>query len=92
MTLSINITDGRGLSNQAYHWLLPKMNKVMLYLPFILQYIVFNQLYVTNKIEHFSFKSRRTVPTSINKTQSMMCGIPTRVFCLHKLHVKETIR
>ena len=35
MTLAVDITDGRGLSNEALHELLPKKRKVMLYLQFI---------------------------------------------------------
>ena len=47
------------ISNEARHWLLPKKSKVMvmLYLLFISQYKAFNQLYITNKMERFSFKS-----------------------------------
>ena len=44
MTLAINITDGRGISNKVHC-----ESKVMLYLPFITQYKMFNQLYITNK-------------------------------------------
>ena len=54
MALAIDTIDGRGLSNEARHELLPRKSKVMLYLPFISQ---FNQLYITNKTECFSFKS-----------------------------------
>ena len=35
MALAINTSDGRGFSNEAHHELLPKKNKVMLYLLFI---------------------------------------------------------
>ena len=55
MTL-VDITDGHGLSNEARHEFLPKKSKVMLYLPFVSQYKAFNQLYITNKMVHFSFK------------------------------------
>ena len=41
--------------------LLPKNSKVMMYLPFITRYKPFNQLYITNKTELFSFKSGRAV-------------------------------
>ena len=41
--------------------LFPKKSKVMLYLPFITRSKPFNQLYITNKTEHFSFKSGRAV-------------------------------
>ena len=37
MILAIDLIDGRGLSNEARHWLLPKKSKVMLYLLFISQ-------------------------------------------------------
>ena len=58
MALAIDTIDGQGLSNAVHRELLPKKSKVMLYLPFIL---VFNQLYITNKMEHFSFKSGRAM-------------------------------
>ena len=58
MTLPVDITDGRGLSNEVHCELQPKKSKVTLYLPFISQYKAFNQLYITNKMECFSFKSR----------------------------------
>ena len=57
MTLAVDITDGHGLSNEACRWLLAKKSKVMLYFPFITQQKALNQLYITNKMEHFSFKS-----------------------------------
>ena len=41
--------------------LLPKKSKVMLYLPFITRSMLFNQLFITNKTECFSFKSGRAV-------------------------------
>ena len=44
MALAIDITDGRGLSNEAH-----------CELPFL--FAVNSQLYITNKMEHFSFKS-----------------------------------
>ena len=46
--------DGWGLSNEAYLELLPKKSKVMLYLPFTVK-----AMYITNKMEQFSFKSGR---------------------------------
>ena len=55
MALAINAIDGWGLSNKAYHELLPKKSKVTLYLLFITR--PFNQLYITNKTQRFSFKS-----------------------------------
>ena len=62
MALAINTTDGGGLNNKARRELLLKKSKVMLYLPFILQSnSPFSQLYITNKMEHFSFKSGRAV-------------------------------
>ena len=45
MALAIDIIDGRGLSNEAVEE--EEGNAVLL----------FNQLYITNKMEHFSFKS-----------------------------------
>ena len=39
--------------------LLPKKSKVMLYLPYITRLKPFNQLYITNKTEGFSFISGR---------------------------------
>ena len=54
MALAIDITDGCGLSNEACRWLPSKKSKVMLYFP---QLKLFNQLYITNKTEHFTFKS-----------------------------------
>ena len=35
MTLAVDITDWRGLSNEERHELLPKKSKVMVYLWFI---------------------------------------------------------
>ena len=32
MTLAVDITDGRGLSNVVRRWLLSKKNKVMMYI------------------------------------------------------------
>ena len=61
MALAIDTIDGQGLSNKACRELLSKKSKIMLYLPFILQKKAFNQLYITNKMEHFSFKSGRAV-------------------------------
>ena len=58
MALAIDITDGRGLSNEARLWILSKKSKVM---PFISQQQLFNQLYITNKAEPLSFKSGRAV-------------------------------
>ena len=37
MTLAVDIIDKHGLSNEVYHKLLPRVSKVMLYLPFISQ-------------------------------------------------------
>ena len=37
MALAIDITDGRGLSNEARRYLLSKKSKVMLYMPLISQ-------------------------------------------------------
>ena len=61
MALAIDTVDGRGLSNETRRVLLPKKSKVMLYLPFITRYKLFNQLYITNKTERFSFISGRAV-------------------------------
>ena len=61
MALAIDTIDGWGLSNKACRELLPKKSKVTLYFPFILQYKPFNQLYITNKTERFSFKSGHAV-------------------------------
>ena len=60
MALAINKIDGRGLSNEVRCELLPK-SKVILYLPFITRQKPFNQLYITNKTQHFSFKSGRAM-------------------------------
>ena len=43
MILTIDIIDGRGLSNEVRCELLPKKREVILYLPFISQYKTFNQ-------------------------------------------------
>ena len=61
MALAIDTIDGRGLSYEAHRELLPKNSKVMLYLLFITRSNPFNQLYITNKTERFSFKSGRVV-------------------------------
>ena len=50
-----------GLSDEAHHELLPKKIKVMLYLLFIRRQKLFNYLYITNKMERFSFKSGRAM-------------------------------
>ena len=52
MALAID-ADGWGLNNEVRRKLLANKSKVMLYLPLK----PFNQLYITNKMEHFSFKS-----------------------------------
>ena len=57
MALAIDTVDGRGLSNEARRVLLPKKSKVMLYLLSIIRLKPFNQLYITNKTEGFSFIS-----------------------------------
>ena len=57
MALAIDTIDGRGLSNKARCELLPKSSKIILYVPFVSQEKPFNQLYITNKTERFSFKS-----------------------------------
>ena len=54
MTLAIDTVGGLGLSNEACCELLPKKSKVMLCYLFI-------QLYITNKTEHFSFKSEHAM-------------------------------
>ena len=56
MTLAVDITDGRGLSNGMHHEFLPKKSKVMLYFLSVSPYTAFNQLYITNKTECFSSK------------------------------------
>ena len=56
MALAINITDGRGLSNNSHLLLLLKKSKVMQYLLFISK--AFNQLYITKNTKRFSFNSR----------------------------------
>ena len=61
MALAIDTIDGWGLSNKARRELLPKNSRVTLYLLFISQYKAFNQLYITNKTERFSFKIGRAV-------------------------------
>ena len=61
MALAIDTVEGRGLSNEARRELLPKKSKMMLYLPFITRQKLFNQLYITNKTERFSFISGRAV-------------------------------
>ena len=57
MILPVDITDGHDLSNEAHHELQPKKSKVT----FISQYKAFNQLYIINKMERFSFKSGRAM-------------------------------
>ena len=54
MALAIDVTDGRGLSNEVCGWLLSKKSKV-----FAIHFTVkaLNQLYITNNMERFSFKS-----------------------------------
>ena len=54
MALAIDTIDGRGLSKEGYCELLPKEQGNAI---FAVHYM-FNQLYITNKTEHFSFKSR----------------------------------
>ena len=61
MALAIDTIDGRGLSNEMHCELLPKKSKVMLYLPFITWLKLFNQSYIINKMERFSFKSGHTM-------------------------------
>ena len=63
MALAIDTVDGRGLNNEVRRELLPKEleqgNAV-----FAVHFTVkkaFNQLYITNKTEHFSFKSGHAV-------------------------------
>ena len=56
MEVAIDTIDGGDLSNEVHCELLP-----MLYLLFISQQKPFNQLYITNKMERFSYKSRRAV-------------------------------
>ena len=52
MTLAIYTVDERGLSNEARHELLSKKSTIML------RYISRSfHLYITNKMERFSFKS-----------------------------------
>ena len=59
---AIDIIDGRGLSNEAHSALLLKKSKVRnAVIAFIFP---FNQLYITNKMERFSFKSRHDVRVS----------------------------
>ena len=57
MTLAVDVTDGRGFSNEEHCEFLPKKSKVMVYLLFIKWLKAFNQLYITNKMEGFSFQS-----------------------------------
>ena len=54
MTLAVDIIDGWGFSNEVHRELLPKKSKVMLYFPFTVK-----AMYITNKMEQFSFKSGR---------------------------------
>ena len=58
MGLDIDIVNGHGQSNETRHEFLPKKTKVMLYWPFIK---ALYQLYSTNKMEHFSFKSGHAI-------------------------------
>ena len=57
MALAIDITDGHGISNEVLCELLLKKSKVMLYILLSLQEKPLNQLYITNKMEHFNSKS-----------------------------------
>ena len=58
MALAINITDGCGLGNEVHCELLPKKGKIMLFAIHFTVKSIFNHLYITNKTEHFNFKSR----------------------------------
>ena len=58
MTLAIDIMHGCGPINKMYHRLQPKKTKARLYLLLILQQKMLYMLYITNKMERFSFKSR----------------------------------
>ena len=54
MTLAVDITDGRGLNNEVMSYC---QRRVMLYLLLITQEKAFIQLYITNSMERFNFKS-----------------------------------
>ena len=60
MTLAINILMGVALINEAYHEILSKKTTVAIHFTIDSIFSVkgaFNQLYITNKMKHFSFKS-----------------------------------
>ena len=51
----------------------------MLYLLFISQLKLFNQLYITNNMEHFSFKSGHSVHVAkLTKTDWLVCSLVAR--------------
>ena len=62
MALAINIIDGRDLSNEACHALLPKeeQGNSVFAVHFTVK-AVYNQLYIANKMECLSFKGGRAV-------------------------------
>ena len=60
MTLAIDLIDGHGLSYEVRRELLPKRNKEILCYPIMSQHLCI-QLYITNKMECFSSKSRRAI-------------------------------
>ena len=60
MAFAINITDGRGLSNEVCR----EQGNAILAFPFIVNSCLTRCTYITNKTEHFSFKSRRDVQVS----------------------------
>ena len=60
MTLAINILMGVALINEAHHEILSKKTTVAIRIHFTIDSIfsvkgAFNQLYITNKMKHFSF-------------------------------------
>ena len=79
MAVAIDTVNGRGLSNEARHELLPKKIKIMLYQPFIYHYKPFYWLYGTNKMERFSFKS------------GVLCGLLYTTFITKVLKYKASL-
>ena len=57
MALAVDIINRRGLSNEMHCQLQPKKTKVRPYYPFIKLQKTFYLFFITNKTEHFSFKS-----------------------------------
>ena len=72
MALAVDVINRRGPSNEIHHKLQLKKNKVTLYDPFIPQQKAFYQPFMTNKTEHFSFKSGCVVLVENGETRRQL--------------------